>query len=202
METQTNQNTASQAILAGLSGQSAVAAEAAAAILKEANRQDKIGETVTVTGPMGSQMQVPAKTTTQQIADKAKVPEAAVQATVERLATEAKASNAKIAGKKPPVVAKTAGKTNKVSIPAPAIKRASRLGDTTGKVLEALKKATRGVGLSVADMAKTFNVPERDIRLAIDKNRALAAKSGAARIERLNKNMFGFPKVAPAPKKG
>ena len=166
-----------------------VAANAAAEILKEAARQDKTGE---ATSPV-----------VKQIAANAGVPATAVQQTVQRLANEAVAANKKIAApriledvsKKPGATPAT---NKKQAIPAPVVKRASRLGDLPQKVLEALKKSTKGVGLTVAEMAKDFKVGERDIRLAIDKNRLIASKTGAPKIERLKLNTFGYPKVAPA----
>ncbi len=160
-----------------------VAQAAAAEILKEAARQQKTGEN---TSPV-----------TKQIAANAGVPESAVQKTVERLAKEAVEANKKIAAPKgQQTPAPTTNK--KQAIPAPTIKRASRLGDLPQRVLEALKKSTKGVGLTVAEMAKDFKVGERDIRLAIDKNRLIAQKTGAPKIERLKLNTFGYPKVAPA----
>lgn len=157
-----------------------VAAAAAAEILKEADKQAKNGETI-------------APPVVKQIAEKAGVPASAVQQTVARLANEAVEANKKIAAPKTPAPAKS-----KQTIAPPVVKRASRLGDLPARVLEALKKSTKGVGLTVAEMAKDFKVGERDIRLAIDKNRLAAQKSGAPRIERLKLNTFGYPKVAPA----
>lgn len=82
------------------------------------------------------------------------------------------------------------GKAPAPVIPALApIKRTSRIAPLAGKVVATLKEGKK----SVPEMAKMFEVAERDIRLAIDKARAQGEK-----IERLAPKVFGYPERAPA----
>ena len=84
------------------------------------------------------------------------------------------------------------GATGVTAPPIPAlapIKRTSRIAPLAGKVVAALKEGKK----SVPEMAKMFDVAERDIRLAIDKARAQGEK-----IERLAPKVFGYPEKAPA----
>lgn len=84
------------------------------------------------------------------------------------------------------------GATGVTASPIPAlapIKRTSRIAPLAGKVVATLKEGKK----SVPEMAKMFEVAERDIRLAIDKARAQGEK-----IERLAPKVFGYPEKAPA----
>lgn len=84
------------------------------------------------------------------------------------------------------------GTTGVTASPIPAlapIKRTSRIAPLAGKVVATLKEGKK----SVPEMAKMFEVAERDIRLAIDKARAQGEK-----IERLAPKVFGYPEKAPA----
>lgn len=84
------------------------------------------------------------------------------------------------------------GVTGVTASPIPAlapIKRTSRIAPLAGKVVATLKEGKK----SVPEMAKMFEVAERDIRLAIDKARAQGEK-----IERLAPKVFGYPERAPA----
>lgn len=68
--------------------------------------------------------------------------------------------------------------------PAPK-RRVSRIAPLQEKVVSALHQTA----MSVADMAKKFDVPERDIRLAIDR-----ARNGGENIKRVSKGTFGYEK--------
>ena len=84
------------------------------------------------------------------------------------------------------------GATGVTASPIPAlapIKRTSRIAPLAGKVVATLKEGKK----SVPEMAKMFEVAERDIRLAIDKARAQGEK-----IERLAPKVFGYLEKAPA----
>lgn len=84
------------------------------------------------------------------------------------------------------------GATGVTASPIPAlapIKRTSRIAPLAGKVVATLREGKK----SVPEMAKMFEVAERDIRLAIDKARAQGEK-----IERLAPKVFGYPEKAPA----
>lgn len=84
------------------------------------------------------------------------------------------------------------GATGVTAQPIPAlapIKRTSRIAPLAGRVVATLKEGKK----SVPEMAKMFDVAERDIRLAIDKARAQGEK-----IERLAPKVFGYPEKAPA----
>ncbi len=84
------------------------------------------------------------------------------------------------------------GATGVTASPIPTlapIKRTSRIAPLAGKVVATLKEGKK----SVPEMAKMFEVAERDIRLAIDKARAQGEK-----IERLAPKVFGYPEKVPA----
>lgn len=69
----------------------------------------------------------------------------------------------------------------------PATKSKSRVAGLRVLVIDALKKSA----MSVSQMASDFQVPERDIRLAID-----SARLKQEPIKRLSKGVFGYASYA------
>lgn len=86
-------------------------------------------------------------------------------------------------------IEKTAGRAMKA--PEVKAKRSSRVAGIQDQVVAALKRGSK----TVAEMAASFKVPERDIRLAIDR-----ARSKGEAIKRLKKNTFGYEAAKGAAK--